>query len=1051
MNVEKILESKETFVKYLKKKGLEQEFEYFDDEYPDAMYFKVDNRKLLVVYEVFDEENQKKVKDHFLIDRGLSYCVIIYKRKIMFFRNYGEIKYFIYSERTKSNRSKIDKLENIDSSIDILFHSKDVSGHFYEIFKQKRNILVQHISNNISPIKKFLLAQKIFDRLFFIYFLCHKGIIKLNNKRTLSGKTLFGEILLKNGHFFVNLQKMFRLFNSIDKNSLKLGNYIISIPYLNGGLFRPDAIEQELEVTLTNSQWASIIDFLNSYHWIIEDINVFEELEEKILTPEILGHVYERSVVEWEIKGFEKEVSGSIQKTSERKRKGVYYTPEYITEFITRNTIESFLINKFKGKYLSFENLIKDKNIEDLKKALDYLHKIKILDPACGSGAFLIKASETIFKLKRRLYYEIGEKVNYYELKLNIITENIYGVDILIGAIEIAKLRLWLWLISDYEETKNVINALPNIEYNLKVGNSLIGWLNENLTQMPINTPLTEKIDGIFTGLIAFSENATVHELKTAKELLKNYNLNNYIKAYYILYKIYRRTHGLKAENLRNILETIRESIYSAITPSFLDYLNHRINSKYNKKNPPVNKNNLTIKQIFHWKIDFGYIIQNGGFDIVIGNPPYIRQEKIKDIKPILQALYEVFESTSDIYTYFFERSYYLLSKEGIFGFISSNKYFRAAYGKKLRNFLIKKTKIEKIVDFEGHKVFSDATVDTSILIFKKDRVDKNKITIYGPELSVKLLISQEDLSEESFIFLSEKELAIKSKIEQIGIPLKKWNLKIYYGIKTGFNNAFIINNNQREKILNSCRTKEEKELTKNLIKPILRGKDIKKFYFEWKGLWMIIIPAGWTNKQRKESQAEEYIRKNLYSIYSHLKKIGDLKKGKGRGLYCRDDKGDYWWELRPCDYYHAFEQDKIMYSEIVKEPQFYYDTQKYYGEATSFIMTGQNLKYILALLNSKFTSWAFKKYYMGTELGKKGYRYKKAFIEKLPVPKISEEEQKQFIHIVDTIQSITLSEDYFNNKEKKERVIMLQKKLDNLVYKIYKLTDNEIELIENS
>jgi len=213
----------------------------------------------------------------------------------------------------------------------------------------------------------------------------------------------------------------------------------------------------------------------------------------------------------------------------------------------------------------------------------------------------------------------------------------------------------------------------------------------------------------------------------------------------------------------------------------------------------------------------------------------------------------------------------------------------------------------------------------------------------------------------------------------------------------------------------------------------------------------MIIIPAGWTNKQRKESQAEEYIRKNLYSIYSHLKKIGDLKKGKGRGLYCRDDKGDYWWELRPCDYYHAFEQDKIMYSEIVKEPQFYYDTQKYYGEATSFIMTGQNLKYILALLNSKFTSWAFKKYYMGTELGKKGYRYKKAFIEKLPVPKISEEEQKQFIHIVDTIQSITLSEDYFNNKEKKERVIMLQKKLDNLVYKIYKLTDNEIELIENS
>jgi len=294
-------------------------------------------------------------------------------------------------------------------------------------------------------------------------------------------------------------------------------------------LFRPDVLEQDLDVSLTNKQWEEIFEFLNSYHWIIEDVKATEEHEERILTPEILGHVYERSVVEWEQKGFEKEAEESVKKISERKKKGVYYTPESITDYISKNTIIPYLLDKLGNKYSSFEELIESKNKKDMREALKFLDEIKVLDPACGSGAFLIKASEVIFGLKRRLYYELGEKKNFYDLKLDIITENIYGVDILTGAIEIAKLRLWLWLISDFEESKNEIKALPNIEYNLKVGNSLIGWLDENLKQMPINTPLTEKVDGIFTGLIAFSENGDAEDLKKAREMLKGYKLDDYI------------------------------------------------------------------------------------------------------------------------------------------------------------------------------------------------------------------------------------------------------------------------------------------------------------------------------------------------------------------------------------------------------------------------------------------------------------------------------------------------------------------------------------------
>lgn len=191
-----------------------------------------------------------------------------------------------------------------------------------------------------------------------------------------------------------------------------------------------------------------IFEFLNSYHWIIEDVKATEENEDRILTPEILGHVYERSVVEWESEGFEKEAENAIKKITERKKKGVYYTPEPITGYISNNTIIPYLLDKLGNKYSSFDELVESKNKKDMKDVIKILDEIKVLDPACGSGAFLIKASEVIFNLKRRLNYSLKNKQNFYDLKMNIITENIYGVDILAGAIEISKLRLWLWLIS---------------------------------------------------------------------------------------------------------------------------------------------------------------------------------------------------------------------------------------------------------------------------------------------------------------------------------------------------------------------------------------------------------------------------------------------------------------------------------------------------------------------------------------------------------------------------------------------------------------------------
>src|SRR3989338_6936446 len=219
MEVQEILSGKGKLIEYLKEKGFQEEKDYPDEEYKEGSYLKIDKRILLVIYEIFEEDKIKEIKDHFLIDRGLSYCIIILEGKLIFFRNFGETKHFIYSERTKNNVSKIDKLRNITAP-DSLFQSKDISALFYEAFKVKRNLLVQNIKNDVEPVQKYLIAQKIFDRFFFIYFLCHKEIIKFKDGGKISGKTLFTKILLKKGKFLENLKKLFHLFNSQEKSVL---------------------------------------------------------------------------------------------------------------------------------------------------------------------------------------------------------------------------------------------------------------------------------------------------------------------------------------------------------------------------------------------------------------------------------------------------------------------------------------------------------------------------------------------------------------------------------------------------------------------------------------------------------------------------------------------------------------------------------------------------------------------------------------------------------------------------------------------------------------
>ncbi|MGC8965163.1 MAG: Eco57I restriction-modification methylase domain-containing protein, partial [Brevinematia bacterium] len=280
----------------------------------------------------------------------------------------------------------------------------------------------------------------------------------------------------------------------------------------------------------------------------------------------------------------------------------------------------------------------------------------------------------------------------------------------------------------------------------------------------------------------------------------------------------------------------------------------------------------------------------------------------------------------------------------GILTFISSNKWMRAKYGEKLRKFLKEKTILKEIIDFGGYKVF-EATVDTNIVVFeKKPSANVNEFfylnvsddfdgkDLYGYFNRNASVMSQEDLSDSAWTLADDKVLALKKKIESIGKPLKDWDVKIYRGVLTGFNEAFIIDTETRDKILANCKTDEERKRTEEIIKPVLRGRDIEKWRYKWAGLWIIVISAGWTNKNRGGKDPETYFKETFPALYEHLISFANKEvEGRRKGLLNRDDQGDYWWELRDCDYYPEFEKEKIVWQEIVREPSFAYDNTKKY------------------------------------------------------------------------------------------------------------------------
>ncbi len=682
-----------------------------------------------------------------------------------------------------------------------------------------------------------------------------------------------------------------------------------------------------------------------------------------------------------------------------------------------------------------------------------------------------------------------------FELKKSIIENCLFGVDINPNSCEITKLRLWIELLKYsyyiFEKGKNTnaLETLPNIDINIKCANSLI-------FNFPLNSKLT------IGQTLEFSKNlkAEIKEYKNSVMLYKEglgektKILQNIAKLKSLIINYFIEQHQAKKhlkESLKAFISEYGDGIFDLSTAFGMEMLkiarhkdnNYRFNPTLTKKQPSpigVEANKLLIKikecyetlenlknsKAFEWRFEFPEVLDDEGnflgFDCIIGNPPYIRQEHIKDLKPLLEKQYQDFyNSTADIYTYFFALSFQLLKDKGFSAFITSNKYARAKYGAKLREWLLKKTTLVSYMELNALKVFESAAVDTSIMSFIKQTPSKeSEFKYYEPTPNDKddlkntpyLSMKQNALSTESFIFANATLLDLRDKIESVGTPLKDWDIQINYGIKTGANEAFIIPTEKRDAILNACKTQEERERTERLIKPILRGKDIKRYSYEWADLWVIFIPWHFPNTDNPKNMEENEQDFSIHYpiIYAHLLSHKDklLKRNK-------DETGKRyeWYCLQrwAANYLQDFEKEKIVYGEIVQEPRFYLDNGEcelgyFYAEATSFILTGEHLRYLLGMLHSKLITFAFKTFYAGGGLGESGYRYKKAFIERLPIPQITEKNQELADKITDGAKQILA----LKEKDPKANTQKLEKEIDALVYQLYHLADEEIKTIEN-
>ena len=753
-------------------------------------------------------------------------------------------------------------------------------------------------------------------------------------------------------------------------------NLFAEVPFLNGGLFEcldktrySDGVEQcynfdgfsrndarfadgrfkHRAVVPNNLFFAAeigLISILSRYNFTIEE-NSPEE-QQVALDPELLGKVFENLLGAY---------NPETRETA-RNQSGSFYTPREIVNYMVDESLIAYLgnndfVRSLFGSDFSFD----EANAEEYKKTAERLKRVKILDPACGSGAFPMGLLNRIVEILER----ISPDENVYDLKLSVIENCLYGSDIQSIAAQITKLRFFISLICDCEKDASKPNfgipTLPNLETKFVSANTLIAKKKRdpqgNLFENPEIEQTKRKLAEIRHKHFSAKSASTKYRLRKEDEELRGKLIN-----------LLSDDNGFAQDDAKQL-------------------------AKWN----PYDQNDTSSFFDPEWM--FGVA---DGFDIIIGNPPYIQlQNNSGELAKLYEDCgYSTFARTGDIYCLFYERGWQLLKEGGYLCYITSNKWMRAGYGDKTRGFFANKTNPLLLIDFAGVKIFESATVDTNILLFSKsDNLHKTLCAVTNKQNkdSVNNLsdfVRQQDTicdfsTSDSWVVLSPIEQSIKKKIEAVGTLLKDWDIQINYGIKTGCNEAFIISTEKRKEILDNCQTEDERKRTAELIRPILRGRDIKRYGYEWAELWLIAtFPS-------RHYNIDEYpaVKQYLLSFgIERLEQTGKTHIVNGEKVKSRKKTHNKWFETQDSiSYWEDFFKPKIIYPNMTKYMPFAYDNQGYLTNQKCFIMTGVHLPYLTAFFNSNIFKICYRDCFPELQGGTR--ELSKIFFENIRIPQI--------------------------------------------------------------
>ena len=866
------------------------------------------------------------------------------------------------------------------------------------------------------------------------------------------------------------------------------------VPYLNSSLFEISPLErQTIRISsLDNSElplfsgtvlkdgqkprYAKLptlrylLEFLDAYDFASEGSEEVQEQAKTLINASVLGLIFEK-------------INGH--------RDGSVFTPGAVTMYMSREAIRQTIVRRFNEEMdwscKDYEAL-KNKDIEDYARANAIVDSLSICDPAVGSGHFLVSVLNEVIRTKydlgilidgsgkriKKQDYSIdiendellvsdedGNPVNYipgnqesqriqetlFNEKRKIIENCLFGVDLNPNAVNICRLRLWIELLKNAYYTKESdyteLETLPNIDINIKVGNSL-------LHRFDLGQDISEILRKNGISISAYRK--AVSDYKNAHSKEEKRDLEDYLRQI----KGNLRTQISLNDPKVVGLNKLKGELDNLLAPQLFEISKKEqaqrdkqakiLKGKIEKIQAEVDeiRDNKIFVGAFEWRIEFPEVLDEDGgfvgFDCVIGNPPYIQLQKMGADADALQKMnYETYERTGDIYCLFYEMGMKLLKPGALLSFITSNGWMKSAYGKSLRSMLSSQYQPSLLIDFAGYKVFDSATVDVNILSIiksntqrettacsiKKDDFEVEKLSDYVQTHAVLSFFSSSD----SWSILSDIERSIKAKIEAIGTPLKDWDIQINYGIKTGFNDAFIIDSAKRNEILDACQSDDERQRTAEIIRPILRGRDIKRYDYEFADQYII---ATFPSKQYNIDDYQA-LREFLLSFgMERLEQTGKEYTINGEKVKARKKTNNKWFETQDSiSYWDDLSKTKIVWIELSDESKFAL-CEDLVPLNTVFFLTGAHLHHILGLLNSKLVHWYFTTC-LGTSSGVGTNRWLKYTIEQLPLVPFTDDSLSQLV-------IERLSPDAEINE--------CERQIDALICELYGLSSTEVSFI---